>query len=269
MEKTDKIIGYKGFDKDWKCRGMQYEVGKEYTHEGNIELCKEGLHFCENPLDLFDYYSIPDSHFAEVEATGVDEKVEATGVDKKIDPDSKRVAKRLKIKAELGLGELIGLGIKLLFDKVKWTKDNSATGYQAGAQATGDRARAQATGDRAGAQATGDRAGAQATGDQAGAQATGYQAGVQATGDWAVATAVGDESSATISKGKELAEGCACSFGRSGKAKGDKGCWLTLAEWKNIDNQWHRIDVQTKKIDGDEIKENVFYQLVEGKFNEA
>ena len=273
------MIGYKGFDKDWKCRDMQYEVGKEYTHEGKSVLCKEGLHFCENPLDLFDYYPPSDSKFAEVEASGVDEKT---------DSDSKRVAKTLKIKAELGLGALIGLGIKFIFDKIEWTKENSATGDQAGAQATGNRAGAQATGNQAGAQATGNRAGAQATGNRAGAQATGEQAGAQATGNragaqatgnragaqatgnWAVATSVGNESSATISKGEKLAEGCAGAFGINGKAKGDKGCWLTLSEWKKDENKdWHRIDVKTKRVDGKKIKEDTFYQLIAGKFTEA
>ena len=34
--------GYKGFDKDLKCRNMQYEVGKEFTVDGEIIHCKNG-----------------------------------------------------------------------------------------------------------------------------------------------------------------------------------------------------------------------------------
>ena len=61
------MIGYKGFDKDFKCRDMQYEVGKTYI-EKEAKLCKKGLHFCENPLDVFTYYSPNDGKFAEIEA---------------------------------------------------------------------------------------------------------------------------------------------------------------------------------------------------------
>lgn len=47
---------YKGFDKNMQCHGFQFEEGKTY-HEDEAELCKRGFHACENPLDVFGYYS--------------------------------------------------------------------------------------------------------------------------------------------------------------------------------------------------------------------
>lgn len=56
----DKIISYKGMDSKMQCRGMQYEVGKEFSVDGDIECCGNGLHACERPLDVFGYYA-PDT----------------------------------------------------------------------------------------------------------------------------------------------------------------------------------------------------------------
>lgn len=84
---------YKGFDKDLKCRGFQYEVGEEYE-EGSAELCKKGFHACENPLDTFRYYGPTDSRYCEVD---VDDNGERNG------DDSKVCGKHIKIGAEIGL----------------------------------------------------------------------------------------------------------------------------------------------------------------------
>lgn len=46
---------YKGFNNDLTCRGFQYKEGETY-HAEKAELCKEGFHACENPLDCFEYY---------------------------------------------------------------------------------------------------------------------------------------------------------------------------------------------------------------------
>lgn len=63
--------GYKVFESDWTCKGLKYEVGKTYTLDESIELCKAGFHFCKNLVDCFDYYPCVTWYkIAEVEALG-------------------------------------------------------------------------------------------------------------------------------------------------------------------------------------------------------
>lgn len=88
---------YKGFDKDLKCKGFQYEVGKEYE-EQKVALCRKGFHACTAPLDVFKYYAPATSRFCEVEIDGEIEK--ATD-------DSKIAGTKIKIIREISLAELI------------------------------------------------------------------------------------------------------------------------------------------------------------------
>ena len=121
--------GYKGFDKDLKCRGMQYSFGETATHNGNLKLCSSGLHFCENPLDVLAHYPPSDSRFAEIEADEVANQLQR---------DSKCVAKSLYIKAELSLSELLAGGSKFILDKVDFTNSKeSNTGTSSAATNTG------------------------------------------------------------------------------------------------------------------------------------
>ena len=131
METTEKtIFGFKGFDKNLKCRGFQYEVGKTYEHEGKVKCCEQGFHFCENPFDVFGYYSPSESRYCAVEGS---DKVD-------LDEDDTKVAvSKLHIPAEIGLKGIIEAGVKFILDKVNW-KDNKESN-------TGDRSSATNTGD--------------------------------------------------------------------------------------------------------------------------
>ena len=119
---------YKGFDKNLKCRGFQYEAGKEYETE-NAKLCDTGFHACENPLNTLSYYKPGDSRYCEVELDATEERGD----------DSKRVGKRIKIETEIGLKGLIEAGVKFVFDKCEGVTELFSTGYSGSAAATGDR----------------------------------------------------------------------------------------------------------------------------------
>lgn len=163
------MIGYKGFDKDFKCRDMQYEVGKTYI-EKEAKLCKKGLHFCENPLDVFTYYSPNDGKFAEIEADDVSPE---TG------DDSKRVAKKLTVKTEINLFKLVKLGVEYIKTQIDWDNNKeSNTGDYSAATNTGDRSAATNTGYRSAATVDGKESVAISLG------ASGYAKG--AIGCWIV-----------------------------------------------------------------------------------
>ena len=134
-----KIKTYKGFDKDLKCRGYQYEVGKEYEHKGFVKCCNSGFHACENPLEVLGYYGPANSRYFEVEQSGELQK----------DDDGSKVASsKISIKCEIGLRGLIDVGVKFILEKVDFknakksnTGDYSAatnTGYYSAATNTGD-----------------------------------------------------------------------------------------------------------------------------------
>ena len=67
----------KGFDKDLRCRGMQFEVGKEYSTgvaDADISLCTNTVfHFCDSLKKVHTYYSVipeEDNRFCEIEVLG-------------------------------------------------------------------------------------------------------------------------------------------------------------------------------------------------------
>lgn len=125
MNKKDNIIhGFKGFDKDLKCRGFQYEIGKDYEQEGEVKCCERGFHFCENPFDVFRYYSPSDSRYCEVEGDGIADKA---------NDDSKVATSHIHISAEIGLNGLIKDGVKFILDKVNFkdTKSTNTGNYSA------------------------------------------------------------------------------------------------------------------------------------------
>ena len=86
------------------------------------------------------------------------------------------------------------------------------------------------------------------------------------TGDYSASTNTGNHSASDVS-GKESV---AAALGIDSKAKGALGCWLVLAEWAEDDeHNWHREDVQCFKVDGENIKPDIWYKLKNGELVEV
>ena len=109
---------YKGFDKDLKCRGFQYEIGKEYR-EDEAKLCSKGFHACENPLDIFKYYAPNQGNrFCEVELDEVSDERESE--------DTKVCGKVIKIGAELDVAGLCKAHFEYVTARCEPAKSNAA-----------------------------------------------------------------------------------------------------------------------------------------------
>ena len=178
-----EVIAFKGFDADWKCRGMQYEVGKTFEHTGPVDACNSGLHACERPLDVLRYYRPGTSRFAIVRASGE--------ISRHAD-DTKIAAAKLTIEAEIGLPEIIAKTIAWTLAKCSTSKESTSMIPKTAVTASDNYGAATASGYSGAATASGDSGAATASGDSGAATASGYSGAATASGDSGAATASGD-----------------------------------------------------------------------------
>jgi hypothetical protein len=285
MEKkqaADEVVtSYKGFDQDWKCRGMQYAVGQTFEHQGEVSACNGGLHACEDPLHVFRYYKPATSKFAIVEQSGTLSRHAE---------DSKIASQRLTVKAELTIAGIIKAGIEYRLSKCKPAtgahsdeanssvktngirKSCTASGDCGAATASGYYGAATASGDCGAATASGYYGAATASGYSGAATASGYSGAATASGDCGAATASGYYGAATASGyyGAATASGdcgaataksktaSACAPGRNGKAKGIDGSALFLTF---RDDGWNIVHARALIVGRDGIKADTFYSL--------
>ena len=127
--------GIKAFNKDMKCQGFHFEEGKVYTHNGEVQCCpsqsalnkgKGGFHFCTNPFDCLNYYSLTDSEFHEVESLP-DAKIQ------KNEDDSKVSTAKIKIGVKLGIKGFVEAAVSFLLQSCK-NKEAQSGNYSKSAQ---------------------------------------------------------------------------------------------------------------------------------------
>jgi hypothetical protein len=229
---SETIVSYKGFDKDLKCRGFQYEVGKEYE-EPKAKACESGFHACEQPLDVFNYYHPKDgSRFCAVEQSGEISKENC---------DSKVASSKIKIGAEIGIPGLVKAQIEYV--KARCTNEyNAEPGKPATAGACGA-----ATAGACGAATAGDR-GAATAGDR----------GAATAGAWGAATSRG---SVTVGK-----YGVGTVRGNNVKIRGGLGAFLSIAV--ENENNYEIANWKTFVIDGETYKSDTWYTLKDGQIVE-
>ena len=288
---NDKVItSYKAFDKNMQCHDFQFEVGKEYEMDGEIECGKRGFHACKNPLELWDYYKMLKSRFAEVEQSG------------KIDKDGKSTkvcSSHIKIKAELKLADIINIGIEWLKNVTspsKYKKDGvlDDSGHYAQIGSSGDCAQIGSSGDCAQIGSCGHGAQIGSCGDYAKIGScglcthigsSGHGAQIGSSGDYAKIGSCGDCAKigscgdcAKISSSGDCAQidsiggdSVIMCAGNNSRVKATVGSWITLAEWVWNDEKKRNVPicVKTEYVDGERIKTDTWYKLENGAFVEV
>ena len=286
-KRRNLLKAIKGFDKRLRCRGFQYEVGKEYQ-EPVAELCLKGFHACENPLDTFRYYPPTDSRYCEVE---IDDNGQRNS------ENSKVCGEKIKIVSEIGLDGVIKAGAQFIFELCKgsaedhasgergnaaasgWSGNAAASGWSGNAAASGERGtaaasgwsgNAAASGERGTAAASGERGNAAASGESGNAAASGVSGNAAASGERGTAAASGVRGTATATgrdgRASALGEQCiAVAWGNNSLAKGALGNWIVVSERAS----YGIVDAKLARVDGEIIKADTWYTLRRGEIVEV
>ena len=282
--------GYKGFNPGLICKDKQYQENTVFE-EPEAKICEKGMHFCENPFDVLDYYDLIRSdgtpnEFAEVEA--LDEP--------KTDDKKKFCSRKLKIGVKLGLSGFVKACVDFVLEKTiaempseNVDSGNSAqigsSGYSARIGSSGNSAQIGSSGYYAQIGSSGNSAQIGSSGNYAQIGSSGYSARIDSSGYSARIGSSGNYAqigssgcSAQIGSSGDFAKiNCTgsnsviCCAGHGSVVKAPIGCWITLAEWgyDGAKQRYVPVCVKTEYIDGEKIKADTPYMLENGEFVEA
>ena len=244
--------GYKAFKKGLICRNYQFEEGKVFEEE-EAKICERGFHFCKNPLDTLDYYNLVDGNgelaeFAEVEALA----------DPLTDDNKKYCTKKIKIGAKLTLKGFVEASFNYIKEscKVEPSEGKKITRKK-------DYSKVATSGDYSQVATSGYSSQVATSGNSSKVATSGYSSQVATSGNYSQVATSGDYSQVAING----LDSVGANIGKGGIIKGKKGCWITLAEYDDWTGK--PICVKSAQIDGETIKEDVYYRLVKGEFVEA
>ena len=287
--------GYKAFEKGMICRGKQYAENTVFEEE-TAEICKWGMHFvsAENPLEVLNYYPLVDDNGNEIEFA----KVEA--LDEPVTDDNKKFcSKKLKIGGKISFANLVNAAVEFDYSKANYEGKSSADDW-AKIASSGDKSRLASSGYGSRLASSGNESCLASSGDFSRLASSSYESRLASSGDYSRLASSGDYSRlASSGDGSRLAssgnesrlassgdesrlassgnESCLassgensviCCAGHNCKAKAKKGSWITLAEWDYSGDKPIPICVKTEQVDGERIKEDTFYILKDGNFEE-
>ena len=144
-ERKCKMKGYKWFNPDFTCKGKQYQENTVFE-ESEAKICENGMHFCENPFDVLDYYDLINFDGTPNEFAGVEALDEP-----KTDDQKKFCSRKLKIGVKLGLSGFIKACVDFVLEKTisEAPSENVDSGNSARIGSSGDYAQIGSSGDYA------------------------------------------------------------------------------------------------------------------------
>lgn len=289
MKEENTIKAYKAFKKDMTCRDFQYEVGKEYEMNGKIKCCTRGFHACESPFELFFYYDIFRSRFAEVELSGTIDRRDGTLL----------CASHIDVKKELTLRDILNAGFE-------WTKHNESpiviargvaysdkgyddkkiVAFHQGAKLASYGCHAQlvslnefsnigSLGDYSVIALSGDNGYIASSGRGARIVSLGKNAQIASSGDCANIVSFGDAARISTSgyNDKVCCEGegsVVVCFGYNSKVKASVGTWIALTGWQWCEESQRTFPFTcTRYVDGELIKADTWYTVKDNDFVET
>ena len=260
----DNLNGYKAFEPGMICKGKQYQENTDYEEEGG-EICEKGMmHYCVNPFDVLNFYPLVNdsgkvSDFATVKS--LEEPVSGD--------DGKFATKKLHIGVKLGLAGFVNACIDYIKEETieKAPNFTGSSGNSAQIGSGGDYAQIGSGGDYAQIGSSGDSAQIGSSGDFAQIGSSGDSAKIGSSGNSAKIGSGGD--SAQIESAGE--DSVICCAGHDSAVKAKAGSWITLAEWEYSEAKNGCVPkcVKTEYVDGERIKADTWYKLIDGEFTEV